>query len=157
MKCIYVSWKDVDGMCKKLTEKIKGYTPHVLIGISRGGLVPVRLLSDMLENRNVGIIRVELYKEMGIAKDTPKITQAITADVKGKRVLLVDDVADSGKSLAAAKKYIKSIGADEIKIATLHCKPKSMIKPDYFIKMTTDWVVYPWEVNEVKREMTNKK
>ncbi len=143
-------------MCKKLSERIKGYTPHVLIGISRGGLVPVRLLSDMLGNRNVGIIRVELYKEMGIAKDSPKITQAITADVKGKRVLLVDDVADSGKSLAAAKKYIKSLGADEIKIATFHCKPKSMVKPDYFIKMVSGWIVYPWEINEVKTEMEGK-
>lgn len=157
MKLLYLNWKNIENMCQQLAKKIGKYNPHVLIGISRGGLVPVRILSDILENANVGIMRVELYREIGRAAAAPKITQAITADVKGKRVLLVDDVSDSGKSLAAAKKYLKDLGAEEIKIATLHYKPKSLIKPDWFVKETDSWIVYPWEINEVKREREDKR
>jgi hypothetical protein len=67
-------------------------------------------------------------------------------------VLIVDDVADSGRSLTVAKEYILKQGAGEVKIATLHYKPVSMFKPDFFIGTTDAWIIYPWEVHEVERQ-----
>jgi hypothetical protein len=77
----------------------------------------------------------------------------LTVDVKGKRILLVDDVADSGASLTVAKKYLRKLGASEIRIATLHYKPASAIKPGYFAETTEAWVNYPWEREETKKEL----
>jgi hypothetical protein len=78
-------------------------------------------------------------------------------DLKGKKVLLVDDIADSGRSLAVAKDYITKKGAKEVRTATLHYKPESASKPDYFVVTTTAWVVYPWERHEMERELEKKK
>ncbi len=139
-------------ICEALAEKVKEYNPDILVGISRGGLVPVRLISDVLGNMEVAIVRIEFYKDIGKTNDFPQITQPLTKDIKGKRVLIVDDVADSGRSLKVAKEYILKQGAGEVKIATLHYKPISMFKPDYYIGTTEAWIIYPWEVHEVERQ-----
>ncbi|VVB98517.1 Ribose-phosphate pyrophosphokinase [uncultured archaeon] len=155
MKFIKPSWQKIDGMCGQLAEKVSGFKPDWLVGISRGGLVPVRLLSDHLDVPRVSVIRIEFYKTIGETRDFPTISQPLQVDVKGKRVLIVDDVADTGRSLAVAKEHIKRAGAGEVKIAVLHQKPKSMVKPDFCIATTDAWIIYPWEVQETKRELKN--
>lgn len=156
MKFIKPGWKEVDRLCEALSAKVAGYEPDVLVGISRGGLVPVRLLSDLLDNRNVAVMKIEFYKGIGETKGFPTITQPLTADVKGKKVLIVDDVADTGRSLLVASDYVKRQGAKEVRIATLHFKPTSLFRPDYFIKTTDAWIIYPWEIHEVERELKKR-
>lgn len=144
-------------MCETLAKKVRGYKPDVLIGISRGGLVPVRLLSDILDNRHVAIMKIEFYKGIGKTNESPKITQPLTVPLKGKRVLIVDDVADTGRSLLVAADCVRKQGAKETKIATLHFKPTSAFRPDFFLESTDAWIVYPWEVHEAERELKRKK
>ncbi len=153
MKFMRPSWKKIEGMCKALAGKTKGFTPDWIVGVSRGGLVPTRLLSDLLGIANVNIIRVEFYKSIGETRDFPKITQPVQVDVSKKKVLIVDDVADTGRSLAVAKEHIKRAGASQVKIATLHYKPSSILKPDYFVEQTDAWIVYPWEKKETEMEL----
>jgi len=153
MRFIYPKWDDIEKLCDKLVHKLGSYRPDVLIGISRGGLVPVRIISDMLANKNVAIFRMEFYTGVGTTKEKPEITQPLTIDIKDKTVLLVDDVSDSGRSLTVAKDYIERLGAKEVKIATLHFKPKSSFRPDYFVDQTDAWIIYPWEVREAKRQL----
>jgi hypoxanthine phosphoribosyltransferase len=153
MKFLYLEWKDIEELVEGLADKMDGFNPDVLIGISRGGLVPVRLLSDYLNNPNVAIFRIEFYKGIGQTNEKPEITHPLTIDVKGKKVLIVDDVSDSGKSLIVAKEYIEKLGAKEVRIATLHYKPRSSFKPDYYVGETDAWIVYPWEKKEAKREI----
>lgn len=156
MEMIYPTWGDIERMCLTLADKVKDYKPDVLVGISRGGLVPVRLLSDVLDNFNIAIMKIEFYKSMGKTERAPVITQPLNVDLKGKKVLIVDDVADTGSSLIAARDHVKNLGADEIRIATLHYKPESKLKPDFFIEETEAWVVYPWERKEAEREMEKR-
>lgn len=148
-------WKKITELGKNIADRVigSGFSPDVLVGISRGGLVPVRLLSDYLGVKNVAIIRIEFYTKVGATKTEPKITQPLSLDVSGKRVLIVDDIADSGNSLIVAIKHLKEKDAGEIKTATLHYKPRSLIKPDYYSEGTTAWVVYPWEKEETEREI----
>lgn len=157
MKFKKISWSKIERMCKKLAEKIKDYNPDWLIGISRGGLIPVRLLSDYLNISNVAIIRIEFYKTINQTSDFPQITQPLQVDVKDKKILVVDDVVDTGMSIAVAKEHIKRAGAKEVRVASLHYKPKSNLKPDYFIEETESWIVYPWEKEETKRELKKLK
>lgn len=155
MEFLNVSWNKIATMCKDLVKKMD-FKPDILVGISRGGLVPVRILSDLLDNQNVTIIKIEFYKTINETSGFPKISQPLSVDVKGKKVLLVDDVSDTGRSLAVAKDHMHRSGAGEVRVATLHYKPHSTFKPDYFVGQTSAWIVYPWEVHETKRELKKK-
>src|SRR5438128_10511179 len=104
------------------------FRPEVIVGISRGGWPPARVMSDLLENPNLANMRVEFYKNIGVTAKRPKISQPVTSEVSGKRVLVVDDVSDSGHSLRVASKHLARKGAREIKVCTLYLKPKSVFK-----------------------------
>ncbi|MBS7617822.1 phosphoribosyltransferase, partial [Candidatus Bathyarchaeota archaeon] len=68
--------------------------------------------------------------------------------VNEKKVLLVDDVADTGKSLMLVKNHIKDMGALETRIACLYFKPWSIVKPDYYVRETEAWIIFPHEIRE---------
>ena len=95
---------------------------------------------------------------MGVAdtRTEPVLTQRISAVVNGKKALLVDDVADTGKSLQLAKEHVQRQGATEVRIATLYYKPLSVTKPDYYEKETRRWEVFPWETKEAIRKIVEK-
>jgi hypoxanthine phosphoribosyltransferase len=156
MKFLRISWSKTQKLCEQLAESVSSYSPEVLVGVSRGGLVPVRLLSDILGIHSVGIMRVEFYSSLGQSAGFPRITQDVSIDLEGKRVLVVDDVSDTGRSLQVAKDHLLRKGAKEVRFATLHFKPHSVFKPDFYIDETDRWIVYPWETNEVKRELEAK-
>jgi uncharacterized protein len=146
-KYVAPSWDEVYGMMMELARKIRAseYSPQVIVGVSRGGWPPARIMSDLLENSNLANMKVEFYTNIGVTAKTPKITQPVTSEVSGKRILVVDDVADSGHSLRVASKHLEQKGAQEIKVCTLYMKPKSVFKPDHFARTTTKWVIFPWE------------
>ncbi|WP_243666043.1 phosphoribosyltransferase [Vulcanisaeta sp. JCM 16159] len=66
-------------------------------------------------------------------------------------MLVVDDVTDTGKTLAVARDILRFYGAREVRTATLYVKPWSKIKPDYYVGTTDKWILFPWEVGEVIR------
>lgn len=152
MDMLRIGWDSAIGYCGQLAGKM-GFKPDIIVGISRGGLVPARILSDMLDVKQVQVLGIRFYKRIGEREESPELTQDITMDIEGRKVLIVDDVADSGRSLAFAKEHLK--GAAEIRTAALHHKPHSIIRPDYFVETTSAWIVYPWEVHEVERELTS--
>jgi uncharacterized protein len=161
-KYVAPSWDDVYSMMIELARQIKGsgYSPQVIVGVSRGGWPPARIMSDLLENPNLANMKVEFYKNIGVTARKPKITQPVTSEVVGKRVLVVDDVADSGHSLRVTMKHLRRKGAPEIRVCTLYLKPKSIFKPDYYARTTPKWVIFPWErleaVNLIKRNLGSK-
>jgi len=145
-----VSWDQSYQMTFYLFEKMieEEYFPEIIVGIARGGWIPARLLADFYGNRRTANIKIEFYDNNARETDDPIITQEISENVEGKIVLIVDDVADSGKSLEAAIEHIKLMNPKEIKTATLYYKKHSIIVPNYFIKETQLWIVYPWEYGE---------
>ncbi len=156
MDMLKLNWSATLHYCEELGRMCRGYRPDMIIGLSRGGLVPARLLSDILGVHDLGILGMRFYRGMGKTEKAPRITQDLAVDLKGKRLLIVDDVADSGKSLIAAMDYLKKKGAGEIRTATLHFKPASAFRPDYFVETTTAWIAYPWEWHEIERETLAK-
>src|SRR5207253_8381877 len=105
-------------MLLDLAQQIKKdrYKPEIIVGVSRGGWPPARVMSDLLENPNLADMQVEFYKNIGVTAKRPKITQPVTSEVVGKRVLVVDDVADSGHSLRVTVKHLARKGAREIRV-----------------------------------------
>ncbi|MGC8961100.1 MAG: phosphoribosyltransferase, partial [Candidatus Bathyarchaeia archaeon] len=122
MDYLPVGWEQMYGMCIELAEKIKGegFNPDLIVGVARGGWIPARILSDFLHNPNLTSIRVEFYEDVGVTGREPRITQQLPIPVKGRKVLIVDDVSDTGRSLLTVYEHIRSAGAESVKTATLH-------------------------------------
>jgi hypothetical protein len=95
---------------------------------------------------------------LGVAetKGEPTLTQPVSMKIAGKKVLVVDEVADTGKSLKLVKEHIIEKGATEVKIATVYYKPWSIVKPDYYEKETSKWIVFPWEMKEAVRKIVKR-
>jgi len=152
------SWNQIYEMLLNQALKIHRdfYKPDIIVGIARGGLVPSRILADLLETRDFAIITIEYYVGIGQRSREPVLKQCLHTQLTGKKVLLVDDVSDGGKSLQLAKNHLEQQGAAEIKIATIYCKPGTITKPDYFEKETSCWIVFPWEARETLRRIMQK-
>ncbi len=153
MEILKIEWKDMEDMCRKLSALILAskFKPDIIVGIARGGWIPARLLSDYLHNKNITSMKVEFYVGVDKRARKPIVTQEVPIILRGKRVLLVDDVSDTGESLIVAKKNISKKGAKQIRVATLHYKPRSKFKPDYFVGTSSAWIIYPWETDETKK------
>jgi hypoxanthine phosphoribosyltransferase len=152
------SWNQVYSMLLDLAEKIRknGFKPDIIVGVSRGGWPPARVLSDLLGNPNLANVKAEFYLGVAETKGEPVLTQPISMRVEGKHVLIVDEVADTGKSLKLVKEHIIEQGAEQVRVATVYYKPWSIVKPDYYERETRDWIVFPWEVKETIRKIIKK-
>jgi len=152
------TWSQIYLMLIKLARQIKksSFKPEVIVGVSRGGWPPARILSDLLDNPNLANVKVEFYVGVAETREEPILTQPVSVDVKGKNVLIVDEVADTGKSLQLIRSHLLEMGAKEVKIATIYHKPWSSVRPDYSVKETSRWIVFPWEIRETIRKLVNK-
>ncbi|MHA1947729.1 MAG: phosphoribosyltransferase [Candidatus Hodarchaeales archaeon] len=161
-----LSWQEIDYLARQLYNLVKsdGYTPEIILGISRGGWIPARLLSDMFEARYLleghktssilTSMQVGFYTGIAETHTKPVIAQDVGVDIFQKKILLIDDLADSGESLQCALDYLELKNPKEVKIATLLYKPWSKIKPDYYVEEAEEWVVFPHEYYEFMTERT---
>lgn len=152
------SWEEIYELLLELADQIRedGFEPDVVVGVSRGGWPPARVMSDLLEKPQLVNVATEFYLGVAETKGEPVITQPVSASVKGKKVLVVDDIADTGKSLKLIQAHLKERGATEIRVAAIYYKPWSIVVPDYYQKDTTSWVIFPWERKETIRKILEK-
>jgi len=127
-----------------------------IVGVSRGGLVPARILSDELENPNIVIVKVEFYTDIYKVRPEPRVVQVPEMELAGKDVLLVDDVADSGRSLECVSKLLKDKSIKSMSIATVFYKPWSSVVPDFYVRTTDRWIVFPHEQREAILAISKK-
>jgi len=149
------SWNQIYDILQVQAQKIQDshYKPDIIVGVARGGLVPARILMDLLDIRNFAIIQIEYYQGINKPGAQPILKQCLNTELSGKKVMLVDDVSDGGQSLQLAKKHLQEKGAGEVKIATLYIKPQTVTIPDFFEKQTSSWIVFPWDVEETIRKI----
>ncbi|AAY80358.1 phosphoribosyltransferase [Sulfolobus acidocaldarius] len=161
-----VTWEEVVEWSTKLGDSIKeeGYQPDIIIAIARGGLVPARIVADVLGVLDMLSIKVEHWVETASQTPEAKVKYPYKLDLKGKRVLLVDDIADTGDSVVLAKKFVEdNFLPREVKTATMqYIQSVSKYKPDYVGMVVTEWkwFMYPWnywedEINLVRKILSN--
>ncbi len=152
------TWNQIYEMLLCQSQKIlsQNYQPDIVVAVTRGGLIPARILADLLETRDFTTIQIEFYSDINQTNSEPTLKQPLTVNAAGKKVLVVDDIADTGKSLRLAKTHIQVQAAKEIKTATLYQKPQSVITPDFYEKQTVNWVVFPWDTKETLRKIIQK-
>jgi len=148
MKCKIVSFEEVHEMVRRVSEKVKAskYEPTTIVGLARGGWVPARLMCDFLGITDLISLKVEHWLETGRTKDEATIRYPITTSLSGKRLLVVDDITDTGKSLISSAEHLKSLNPEAIRIGVMQYITTSECKPHYYAEEVTDWFwfIYPW-------------
>jgi hypoxanthine phosphoribosyltransferase len=142
-----VSWDQLAEMVAELAAKVRGEY-DVMLAITRGGLVPAGMLAYRLGMRNILVAAVEYYDNEGHPGPSPTFLQ-FPADpqLRGQRVLIVDEVWDSGTTIHAVTERVRQAGGLPT-TAVLHYKPaRSRVPgaPDYYVVTTDHWVVYPFK------------
>lgn len=151
-----ISWKEYHSLSQKIAAAILVHEApfDCIVAIGRGGLTFGHLLSDFLRIP-ISSITIQSYTDIQQQGEV-KITGALSERIDNKRVLLVDDIADTGTTLKRAVSYLKEFDPKTITTATLFYKPHSSVRPDYFAKQTTQWILQPFEVTEWVYTFTRK-
>lgn len=155
-----VTWEDIVTLSTKLGEILKEkYVPDVIIAIARGGLVPARLVADVLGVLDVLSVKVEHWVETASHTPEAKIKYPYKVDLQKKRVLIIDDIADTGDSLVLSSNFVKeNFNPSEVKTATLQYIVGSKFIPDFYAETITNWAwfMYPWNYWEDEINLTRK-
>lgn len=152
-----LTWEGFGDASRELTSAIvnSGWVPDLIIAIARGGLVPAGAISYAMGVKAIGTMNVEFYTGIGETLEEPVLLPPLMdiSAMDGKRVLVVDDVADSGKTLKMVMDMINEHGLSldgehnvrvDARSAVIYEKPRSIIKPDYVWKVTDQWINFPW-------------
>ena len=152
LRCELISWSEVERLCQHLAGLIResGYRPDLVIAIGRGGYVPARLMCDWLHIMGLTSIKVEHYLSGANRQEEAVIRYPLKADIRGLRVLVVDDVNDTGDTLEAATQHLQAFQPGEIRTAVMHHKAVTHFDADYSAGKIVKWrwLIYPWAVNE---------
>ena len=140
----YYSYENFKNDTNILIKNVQDFKPEVIIAIARGGLTLAHCMAEGLDIRDVQSIRTELYDD---TQKREKITLFGSCELKHKqRVLVVDDIADSGETLEAVINNFKNLYPSiQFKSATLFYKKSSKIEPDYWLNDADDWIDFFWE------------
>lgn len=148
------NWDYIYSLCRNVSTEIKrsGYEPDVIIALARGGWFAGRVLCDFLGLDDLSSLKVEHYiGDTAIDTGEPYIRYPLSKNVmEGKKVLIVDDIVDSGESMLSAKAYVENHNPTEVRTASLQYLGSSKIDPDYVGERLEDWawIVYPWNFME---------
>jgi xanthine phosphoribosyltransferase len=127
-----------------LLKSVKSFKPQAIVAIARGGLTLSHAIAEGLNIREVESIRTELYD--GTCKREEITLFGKCEFVDKKRVLVVDDIADSGETLQAVMAHLEENFKDmEFKSATLFYKESSIYEPHFWINEANNWIEFFWE------------
>ncbi|KUK79407.1 MAG: Purine phosphoribosyltransferase [Microgenomates bacterium 39_7] len=145
------TWNDMNDLAFEVSQQLREDNGQFdrIVTLAKGGWPMTRSLIDFTQIPEVASIGVKFYSGVNQRYDEPQIYQDIPVAIEGEKILLFDDVADSGESLIFTKQYLIDKGAAEVKTATLFSKPHSKIKPDYVAAETPAWIIFPFEPVEM--------
>ncbi len=151
-QCELISWGEVHRLSALLALQIReaGYKPDLVVAIARGGYVPARIVCDYLDIYDLTSIRITHYTAGSNKEKKASLSSPLCMEIKGLKVLLVDDLTDTGDTIEIALQHIREFKPAEIKIAMLHHKKQSLFQPDFYAKklLKWRWLIYPWAMVE---------
>jgi len=151
MEKIHYSYDDITNLIKSNIDRIKKYEPDYIIAIGGGGLIPARILRNFIK-KPIYVVTLSLYDDTHI-KDNVEIIQWINLDLSNKKILIIDEVDDTRKTLDfCVKRLKKENNANKIGVFVLQNKLKEKLGnlPNVHYISCEDindkWVVYPWDL-----------
>ncbi|MFC4466130.1 phosphoribosyltransferase [Streptomyces xiangluensis] len=151
-----LSYEQFGGAVRELAQAIAddGYEPDLVLSIARGGVFVAGGLAYALDCKNLHLVNIEFYTGVGTTLDMPVMLAPVpnVVDFTDKKVLIADDVADTGKTLKLVYDFCLEHVA-EVRSAVIYEKSQSLVKCEYVWKRTDEWINFPWSVQDpvVKR------
>ncbi len=157
-----VTWDEISKWTLDVARQIRDCNcrPTVIIGLTRGGWVPARLLCDHLHVKKLYAVKTEHWGITANQNGKALLTQELNASIENESVLIVDDITDTGESLKLAVKHIEEMSPRDIQIATLLHITRSKVEPTFYsVKVSEEewtWFVFPWNLHEDLRTLLPK-
>jgi len=140
----YYSYEAFKSDTNELIEKVKDFQAQTIVGIARGGLTLAHCMAEGMDIREVQTLRTELYDKTCKRDELTIFDSCAFGDVT--RVLVVDDISDSGETLDSIMKYLNTKYRDiEFQSATLFYKKTSIYEPHFWVNEADDWIDFFWE------------
>ena len=142
-----LSWQEFGEASHRLAQLINddGYRPDLILAIARGGLFAAGALGYALGVKNLHVMNVEFYtgidERLPLPVMLPPVPQVV--DLRGARVLIADDIADTGATLKLVRDYCANHVA-EARCAVVYEKARSTVKCEYVWRRTDNWIDFPW-------------
>ena len=142
-----LSYEQFGNAVRELAQTIadSGFQPDIVLSIARGGLIVGGALGYALGVKNAFTMSVEFYTGVDERLPLPVVLPPVPNkfDLRGAKVLVADDVADTGATLALVRDFCGEV-VEEVRTAVLYEKPHSEVKPDFAWRMTDQWIEFPW-------------
>lgn len=149
-RCRQATWADVEGWADAIEQKVRAADrlPETIVGLTRGGWVPARILADRLEVKRMVSLRAQHWGITATPTGAASVTEGLSGDVTGERVLAVDDITDTGDSLRLAVELVTAAKPARVESAAFLHIGHSTFVPTYFgegiPREAWVWVVFPW-------------
>jgi hypothetical protein len=144
-----MSWEDTGAAARVLAELVRddGYRPDMVLAVARGGLLVAGALSYALGVKNTYTMNVEFYTGVDERLEMPMILPPVPdlVDLGDAKVLVADDVADTGQTIALVKDFCAG-KVGEVRAAVLYEKPWSTVPCEYVWRRTDRWIDFPWSI-----------
>ncbi len=145
-----LSYEEFGVGIRELAQQIadSGFVPDWIVAIARGGLVVGGPIAYALGLKNTAVINVEYYTDIDVRKDAPVVLPPVLdlIELKNTKVLVVDDVEDTGHTLELVLDVIRPTVA-ELRSAVLYHKPRSVVKSEFVWRETDRWIEFPWSID----------
>ena len=152
-----VKWTEIEKWCEEINMKMSvSFQPDVIIGMSRGGLVPARIVADMNLIKDLFAVKTEHWGLTATVDGEAVMKYGLNVSVEGRNVLVVDDITDTGQSMKLAYDYAMTLKAKSVKTATMLHIAHSKFIPDFYGEEVSEdkwtWFIFPWNIYE---DLTN--
>jgi len=145
-----ITWEDFARMAGRLSELVEPFQPQVILGIARAGLFPATLVACNLR-RELYPIRLTRRLNDQVVYDAPVWKVPVPQDVQGKVVVIIDEIADTGQTLAMVAENARTLGALQVITASLVSHTWANPAPHLCSLMTDEFVIFPWDQQVLER------
>jgi hypothetical protein len=140
---LIVEWPLFGELSRALAVKVaRAYDPELVVGVATAGVVPGAVIAAIL-NREFYSLTVSRRYRAELVRETPAILGAAPPEVRGLRVLIVDETCDSGDTMRLAISSIVNAGASEVRTAVGF--KTGAYEPDFHAIATESTIVLPWD------------
>ena len=150
-ECQVMDWNYFYQLAKEVGNQIarSGYKPDMIVGLARGGWVLARVLCDFVGVKDLVSLKVEHWGVTATPDGKAKLKHLLNVDLTGKKVLVVDDITDTGESMRVTVEYLKTLNPAEIRTASLQHLTCAKFKADFVGEVLPwRWVIFPWNFTE---------
>ncbi len=149
-RCRRASWEEIDAWADRVADAVRAADaiPETIVGLTRGGWVPARLLCDRLGVKRLVSLRAQHWGVTATRTGAAELTEGLSGPVAGQSILVADDITDTGESLALAVTHVRDAGARRVESAALLHIAGAKHVPTYFAEEIAReawaWIVFPW-------------